>query len=108
MITSPENRAGHSRLMESVLRGTIGFAIVSLCGFSVWAFAGNWFHRNVGEAGLYAVSALVFVALAGLLLHPLVLGENRVARFYKAFVPAFFAYAFVWSACWFLLKFGRG
>jgi hypothetical protein len=93
---------------RSVLIGTFGFALVSLAGFSVWAFAGQWFYQTVGEAGLYAVSAVVFVGVAGLLLNPLVEGGHRIWRFYKAFVPAFLAYSIVWSLCWFLLKSGKG
>jgi hypothetical protein len=43
-----------------------------------------------------------------LLMHSLLEGTNRIVRFYMIFVPAFLAYAVVWSACWFLLKFGAG
>jgi hypothetical protein len=95
-------------LGRAIARGTVGFTIVSLAGFAVWAFAGSWFYRNVGEAGLYAVSAVVFVALAGLLLHPLVVGPRPVARFYKIFIPAFLAYSVAWSVCWFAWRFGLG
>ncbi len=86
----------------------ITFTIVSLAGFSVWAFAGGWFYKNVGEAGLYVACAIVFVGLAGLLMNPLLHGPNRIGRFYKAFVPAFLIYAVIWSVCWFALKFGPG
>ncbi len=50
----------------------------------------------------------MFIVLAGIFLHPLILGEKKVIRFYKSFIPAFFAYAIVWSVCWFLLNFGAG
>jgi hypothetical protein len=93
---------------KAILRGSLGFAVVSLAGFAVWAFAGRWFYRNVGEAGLYAASTLVFLGMAGLFLNPLVSGVNRMLRFYKAFAPAFLAYAVVWSICWFALKSGAG
>ena len=49
-------------LRESVLRGMIGFTLVSLGGFAPWVLAGRWFYRNTGEAGLYAVCAVVFSA----------------------------------------------
>ena len=90
--------------LEFVCRGAISFTIVSLAGFAIWAFAGGWFYRNVGEAGLYAVSALVFIGVAGLVMPPLMVGTNRVRRFYSVFGPAFLLYAFVWSLCWFVFK----
>lgn len=89
-------------------QGALGFALVSVAGFSVWAFGARLLDRRIGEIGMYAVSTLVFVLFAGLLLHPLVIGSNRIWRFYKAFFPAFFAYAVVWSGCWFALHFGSG
>lgn len=89
---------------EATLRGAWSFALVSLTGFSVWAFAGRWFYRNIGEAGLYAAIALVFLGLSGLLLHPLVQGPRQHRRFQTAFLPAFLVYAIVWGAAWFLMK----
>src|SRR5260221_7286363 len=38
-------------------------------GFAPWVLAGRWFYRNAGEAGVYAVCAVVFIGLSGLLLH---------------------------------------
>lgn len=99
---------GRARGLVFVVRGAISFTVVSLAGFAVWAFAGGWFYRNVGEVGLYAVSSLVFVGLSGFLMHPLLLGANRMTRFYTMFVPAFLLYAVVWSACWFIFKAGAG
>ena len=92
----------------SILRGALGFTIVSVAGFAVWAFGGRWIHAQAGEAGLYAACAIVFVALSGLLLHPLVAAPRRLVRFYKIFIPAFLLYAAVWSACWFKWRFGLG
>ena len=91
-----------------MLRGSLGFAIVSLSGFSVWAFGGKWFQAHLGEAGLYSACAVVFLGSSGLLLHPLVQGPGPLLRFYKVFIPAFFAYAIVWCAAWFVLGFGLG
>ncbi|MBC8001158.1 MAG: hypothetical protein H7X97_01105 [Opitutaceae bacterium] len=93
---------------SSVLRGTVGFAAVSLAGFSVWAFAGRWFYTNTGEIGLYVACAVVFLGLSGLLLHPLLRGPESLIRFYKVFIPAFMAYAVVWSVAWFVGKTGLG
>jgi hypothetical protein len=91
-----------------MIRGSIGFAIVSIAGFSVWAFGGRWFQANLGEAGLYSICAIVFLGSSGLLLHPLVQGPGQLLRFYKVFLPAFLAYAVVWCAAWFILRFGLG
>jgi len=93
---------------DAMIRGSLGFALVSVIGFALWAFAGKWFYKNVGEAGLYFASAVLFVGSSGLLLHPLVQGSNSLARFYKIFMPAFLAYALVWCLAWFALRFGAG
>src|SRR6266699_1533787 len=84
-------------LGQSALRGMIGFTLVSLGGFAPWVLAGRWFYRNIGEAGLYAVCALVFIGLSGLLLHPLIIGPGSLVRFYKIFSLAFAAYAVSWT-----------
>ena len=103
-----EQAAPSSSALSFVLRGSLGFAIVSLAGFSVWALAGRWFYRNTGEAGLYAATTVVFVGLSGLLLHPLLRGPGSLIRFYKIFIPAFMAYAAVWCGAWFVGKMGAG
>ncbi|HTL57892.1 MAG TPA: hypothetical protein VL361_19545 [Candidatus Limnocylindrales bacterium] len=81
---------------------------MSVAGFAVWALAGSWFRLHGGEIGLYAASTVVFCALAGLLMHPLVNGPRPVERFYGVFLPAFLVYAVVWCSFWFLLRFGTG
>jgi hypothetical protein len=95
-------------LIHSMARGSIGFGIVGLAAFSVWAFGGKWFQSHLGEAGLYGACALVFLASSGLLLHPLLGGSRSILRFYSIFIPAFLAYAIVWCAAWFVLRFGAG
>ena len=92
----------------SVLRGALGFGAVSLVAYGVWAFAGKALTRSLGEGGFYAVLVAVFVVLTGLALHPLVAGPRTFLRFTRVFVPAFIAYAGVWCAFWFKLKFGLG
>ena len=57
---------------------------------------------------MYAAIAIVFLGGTGLCMHGLLGGSNSLRRFYKFFVPAFFAYAFVWSLAWFSLKAGAG
>jgi hypothetical protein len=88
-------------MIGAILRGALGFAAVSVAAFSVWAFGGKWFGGHGGDAVMFPVIALAFLVLSGVLLHPLAGG---VGRFYRAFVPAFFAYAAVWCAAWWLIK----
>jgi hypothetical protein len=93
---------------QALLRGAIGFGIVSLAAFSVWAFGGKWFQTHLGEAGLYSACAFVFLTTSGFLLHSLVHGPGAFVRFYSIFIPAFLAYAIIWCVVWFLLRFGLG
>jgi hypothetical protein len=93
---------------ESVLRGMIGFTVVSLGGFAPWVLAGRWFYRSVGEIGLYVACALVFIALSGPLLHRLIIGPGSLNRFYKLFSLAFLAYAVVWTVAWMALARSTG
>jgi hypothetical protein len=91
-----------------MLAGSIGFAVVSLAGYSVWAFGGKWLHAHMGDAGLYIACLFVFLGSSGLLLRPLVHGSRSLVRTYGIFIPAFFAYATVWCSAWFALGFGAG
>lgn len=88
-------------MIKSIVRGSLGFAAVSLAAYAVWAFAGKALHARLGEGGFYAVVAVVFLGLSGLALHKLVDGPHSFRRFLKVFVPAFIAYAAAWCACWF-------
>ena len=85
-------------LLKDTFHGSMGFAIVSMAAFSVWAFGSGWFRTLGGELGMYAAIAAVFIGLSGLVLGPLAGG---MGRFYKAFLPAFLVYAVVWTAAWF-------
>ena len=89
------------RILLATLHGSIGFALVSLGAYSIWAFA----PRSGGsELGMYALIAFVFLVGTGVALAGLLRGEHRVRRFYAFFLPAFLGYAVLWSAAWFLLK----
>ncbi|HTI71764.1 MAG TPA: hypothetical protein VMF06_17445 [Candidatus Limnocylindria bacterium] len=83
-------------LVESVVRGVLGFTAVSVAGFVPWAIGGRWLHRSVGEVGMYIACALVFIVLSGLLLHRLIIGPGSLSRFYKLFGIAFTAYSAAW------------
>jgi hypothetical protein len=91
-------------LGESAIRGMIGFTLVSLGGFAPWVLAGRWFYQNIGELGLYAVCAVVFIGLSGVLLHRLIIGPGSLARFYQIFSLAFVAYAIAWTAGWMVFR----
>ena len=91
-------------LAASVLRGAIGFTIVSVAGFAPWAVFGRWFHRIGGEVGMYAACAVVFIGLSGVLLHRLIIGPGSLPRFYKLFSMSFAAYSAGWIAGWMVLR----
>lgn len=88
-------------LWLDLLHGALGFALVSIAAFSIWAFAAKYFRDFGGELGMYAAIAAVFLGLSGLILAPLAGG---LGRFYKAFLPAFLLYSVVWCIAWFGLK----
>ena len=91
-------------LTKSLAIGMLGFGAASLVVFGMWAFAGRAMYRYFGEAGAYAAWAIMFVALAGGVLNPLVIGPQTLGRFYGLFTLAFGAYALWWSLSWFVLK----
>jgi hypothetical protein len=90
-------------LAGSVIRGAIGFTIVSVLGFLPWALGGGFFYPRIGATGLYSLCALVFVVTSGLFLHKLIMGPNTLGRFYKVFTPAFVLYAAAWMGIYFKL-----
>jgi hypothetical protein len=90
-----------SNAAGDVLAGSWRFKLVSIAGFSPWVVAGGWFHRTVGEAGLYAACLLAFLAAALVLLPGLLVGDARLRRTARWFLPSFTTYAVVWCACWF-------
>lgn len=88
----------------SMRRGIIGFTVVSVAGFAPWALFGRWFYKNIGEVGLYIVCAALFVGLAGLLMHRLIIGPGSLSRFYKVFAVSFTAYSAGWIGGWVALR----
>lgn len=87
-------------LGASVMRGTLGFTAVSVAGFVPWAVFGRWFNNHGGELVMYLVCAAVFIALAGPLLHRLIIGPGSLPRFYKLFGLTFTVYAAGWISGW--------
>ncbi len=90
-------------LAASVVRGIVGFTLVSVAGFAPWAMADRLW-RGMSELELYGTCAAVFIGLSGLLLHRLIIGPGSLLRFYKLFGLAFTAYAVAWVACWMGLR----
>lgn len=91
-------------LAQSLMLGALGFGVVSVIAYSAWAFGGRWLYLHVGEAGLYAVCAALFMVLSGVVLHRLLIGPGALGRFYALFAVAFGAYAVAWCAGWFILR----
>ena len=91
-------------LGASLRRGIVGFTLVSVAGFLPWGVFGKWFRGHGGELAMYAVCALVFIVLSGLLLHRLIMGKGSLVRFYQLFGVAFTAYSIAWIAGWMALR----
>lgn len=89
---------------QSLFIGGVGFGLVGLAAFAVWAIGGKALTQAVGELGLYAVCALVFVGLAGIVFGQLVIGPGGTRRIYGLFTLAFVTYSVVWTAAWFGLR----
>ena len=91
--------AQKSAAVAAAISGAWRFALVSILGFAPWALP-----RHGGEGQLYFECLIAFLVFAQVLLVPMVHRENRYKRFNSSFVPAFIAYAVVWSACWFAFR----
>lgn len=83
----------------SILRGIIGFTIVSVAGFAPWPLIDRFVpHPTVTE--LYLACTAVFIGFSGPCLHRLIIGPGSLSRCYKLFTLAFIAYAIGWITCW--------
>ena len=91
-------------LLASIVRGAIGFTLVSVAGFVPWAVFGLRLRKQIGEAGLYAVCALIFIGLSAPLLHRLIIGPGSLPRFSKVFGISFAAYSVAWILGWMALR----
>ena len=89
---------------QSLLIGGVGFGFVGLAAFAVWAVGGKALTSAVGEPGLYAVCALVFIGLAGAVFGQLVIGPGGTQRIYGLFTLAFVVYSVAWCVAWFGLR----
>lgn len=89
---------------QSLFIGGVGFGLVGLAAFGVWSFGGKSLTPAIGEPGLYALCALVFIGLAGMVFGQVVIGPGGTPRIYALFTVSFLAYATVWCAAWFSLR----
>ncbi len=89
---------------QSLFIGGVGFGLVGLAAFAVWAVGGHALQAAVGEPGLYATCALVFIGLAGAVFGQLVIGPGGTRRIYGLFLVAFGSYSIVWTTAWFALR----
>ncbi len=87
-------------LAESVIRGALGFAVLSVLSFTPWVFAGP----QLGRMGMYAACTVLFIGLSGPLLHRLIVGPGSLPRFIPLFGAAFGSNAVLWVAAY--MQFG--
>jgi hypothetical protein len=103
-IQQNDGRSSIPSLGPSLLIGSFGFCLASLCVFATVAFAERWMYRNLGLSGAYLAWTVLFIFLGGALLSPLVIGPDRLWRFQLLFGMAFLLYAAGWVASYFTLR----
>ena len=90
----------NTNLSRAVIRGGIGFCLVSLVVFATVAYGERWTYARLGESGAYMVWTLTFIVLGGFVLGSVV--EGRLTRFYLLWGIAFFGYAGGWVCAYFI------
>jgi hypothetical protein len=89
-------------LAKSIVTGTIGFGLVSLCVFATVAFGERWLYQNLGLFGAYITWIVLFIVLSGAVFGSLVVVDRwRLPKFYLLWAVAFFAYAAAWMIAYF-------
>ncbi len=86
---------------QSLFIGGVGFALVGLAAFAVWALGEKPLQQILGTGGLYMACVVVFVGLAGIVFGQVVIGPGGTRRIYALFTMAFVAYAALWCGAWF-------
>ena len=94
----------NTNLSRAVLRGGIGFCLVSLIVFATVAYGERWMYARLGVLGAYVVWTLAFILLGGFVLGLGVEGRWRLPKFYFLWGLAFFAYAAGWVCAYFTLR----
>ena len=92
-------------ISQAIVRGGIGFCLVSLVVFATVAFGERWMYARLGVLGAYVVWTLAFILLGGAVLGSLVGGSRwRLPQFYLLWGLAFFGYAAGWVGAYFTLR----
>jgi hypothetical protein len=84
---------------SSIVCGALGFGIVSVLAYSIWAY-----KLLANEAATYSATAAIYLGLTGVVLSRLVAGPGATPRFAALFATAFLVYAVAWCAFWFGLR----
>ncbi len=82
-------------LVRSTVIGAVGFAVVGITAFSLWAFAARAMTRTLGSSGFYSLIAVTMLAGGTLVFRPLVIGRN-LGRFAALFAVGFTLFAASW------------
>ena len=108
-VAGAEVSAAVPSLKRSLLTGSLGFCLASMCVFATVAFAERWMYSRLGLLGSYLAWTALFILLGGGALSSLVINSReRVFRFYLLFGLAFFAYAIGWMGAYFTLRGAAG
>lgn len=83
-------------LFYSILYGGIGFGVVSVLAYSIWAF-----RLIRGQGPMYLSIAIVYLLLSGWVMGRLVIAPKSLARFMGLFATGFAVYAILWCLFWF-------
>jgi hypothetical protein len=94
----------NKHLSRAVLRGGIGFCLVSFVVFATVAYGERWMYARLSVLGAYVVWTLAFILLGGFVLGSVVEGRWRLPKFYLLWGLAFFAYAAGWVCAYFFLR----
>ena len=95
----------NTHLSRAVLKGGIGFCLVSLVVFATVAYGERWMYTRLGLMGAYIAWTLAFILLGGAVLGSLVVDNRwRLPKFYLLWGIAFFAYAAGWVGAYFTLR----
>lgn len=89
--------------MHAILNGAWRFALVSVLSFGFWAFESKLLPKGFGEFGTFAGCLVFFILFTQIFMVNLVHQPSARRKFTISFIPAFLAYAIVWSAFWFAL-----